>query len=206
MQVIGEETSERLDMIPAQYQVIVTHRPELACRTCEPEHLIKSGLPTETMVVAVLVAKYGWHLPLYRQAKMLAAQGLDLDRSTLAFWVGYAAAELTPLYERLKANLLISVKLAVDETSVPVLDPGRGQTKTGYFWAIARDDRPWGGRDPPAVVYTYAPGRGGEHLEKLLATYRSIVQCDGYVWPNNRLDELLPWTWAAARQPQQRAA
>ena len=90
---------------------------------------------------------------------MLAAQGLDLDRSTLAFWVGYAAAELMPLYERLKAKLLASVKLAVDETPVPVLDPGRGQTKTGYFWAIARDDRPWGGRDPPAVVYSYAPGR-----------------------------------------------
>ena len=91
MHVIGEETSERLDMIPAQYQVIVTHRPKLACRACErivqapaPEHLIKSGLPTEAMVAAVLVAKYGWHLPLYRQAKMLAAQGLDLDRSTLA--------------------------------------------------------------------------------------------------------------------------
>ena len=193
MHVIGEETSERLDVIPAQYRVIVTHRPKLACRACErivqapaPEHLIKSGLPTEAMVAAVLVAKYGWHLPLYRQAKMLAAQGLDLDRSTLAFWVGYAAAELTPLYERLKARLLSSVKLAVDETPVPVLDPGRGQTKTGYFWAIARDDRPWGGRDPPAVVYTYAPGRGGEHLEKLLANYRGIVQCDGYA-PYKRL-------------------
>jgi transposase len=187
MHVIGEETSERLDVIPAQYRVIVTRRPRLACRACEriveapaPEHLIKSGLPTEAMVASVLVAKYGWHLPLYRQAKMLAAQGLDLDRSTLAFWVGYAAAELMPLYERLKATLLTSAKLAVDETPVPVLDPGRGKTKTGYFWAIARDDRPWGGTDPPAVAYTYAPGRGGEHLEKLLANYRGIVQCDGY--------------------------
>ena len=184
MHVIGEETSERLDVIPAQYRVIVTHRPRLACRACEriveapaPEHLIKSGLPTEAMVASVLVAKYGWHLPLYRQAKMLAAQGLDLDRSTLAFWVGYAAAELMPLYERLKANLLASAKLAVDETPVPVLDPGRGQTKTGYFWAIARDDRPWGGTDPPAVVYTYAPGRGGEHLEQAarkLSRHRAV--------------------------------
>ena len=96
MHVIGEETSERLDVIPAQYRVIITHRPRLACRACEkiveapaPEHLIKSGLPTEAMVASVLVAKYGWHLPLYRQAKMLASQGIDLDRSTLAFWVGY---------------------------------------------------------------------------------------------------------------------
>src|ERR1700686_4344087 len=102
------------------------------CRACEqiveapaPEHLIKSGLPTEAMVASVLVTKYGWHLPLYRQAKMLAAQGLDLGRSTLAFWVGYAAAELTPLYELLKADLLTSANLAVDETPVPVLDPGR---------------------------------------------------------------------------------
>src|SRR5262245_65098392 len=106
MHVIGEETSERLDVIPAQYWVIVTHRPRLACPACErieaapaPEHPIQLGTPTEAMVASVLVAKYGWHLPLYRQAKMLAAQGLDLDRSTLAFWVGYAAAELMPLYE-----------------------------------------------------------------------------------------------------------
>ena len=136
MHMIGEETSERLDVIPAQYRVIVTHRPRLACRACEriveapaPEHLIKSGLPTEAMVASVLVAKYGWHLPLYRQAKMLAAQGLDLDRSTLAFWVGYAAAELMPLYERLKATLLTSAKLAVDETPVPVLDPDSSMRK-----------------------------------------------------------------------------
>jgi transposase len=205
MHVIGEETSERLDVIPAQYRVIVTHRPRLACRACEriveapaPEHLIKSGLPTEAMVASVLVAKYAWHLPLYRQAKMLAAQGLDLDRSTLAFWVGYASAELTPLYERLKANLLTAAKLAVDETPVPVLDPGRGKTKTGYFWAIARDDRPWGSRDPPAVVYTYAPGRGGEYLEKLLANYRGIVQCDGYApykkLPADRITVAFCWS------------
>jgi len=138
MHVIGEETSERLDVVPAQYRVIVTHRPKFACRACEkmvqenaPEHLIKSGLPTEAMVASVIVAKYGWHLPLYRQAKMLAMQGIDIDRSTLAFWVGYAAAELAPLYERLKQHLLASCRLAVDETPVPVLDPGRGRTKTG---------------------------------------------------------------------------
>lgn len=205
MHVIGEETSERLDVIPAQYRVIVTHRPRLACRGCEkiveapaPEHLIKSGLPTEALVASVLVAKYGWHVPLYRQSKMLASQGIDLDRSTLAFWVGYAAAELMPLYGRLKANLLTSAKLAVDETPVPVLDPGRGQTKTGYFWAMARDDRPWGGTDPPAVVYTYAPGRGSEHLEKLLANYRGVVQCDGYApykkLPADRITVAFCWS------------
>src|SRR5271165_5498278 len=95
-----------------------SHRPKLACRACErsPEHLIKAGLPTEAMVASVLVAKYGWHLPLYRQSKMLACQGIDIDRSTLAFWVGYAAAEIAPLYERLKQSVLSAERLAVDET------------------------------------------------------------------------------------------
>jgi transposase len=108
MHVIGEDAAERLDVIPAQYRVIVTHRPKYACRACEeavvqapaPERLIKGGLPTEAMVAAVLVGKYAWHLPLYRQAQMLAAQGLDIKRSILAFWVGYAAAELKPIYRK----------------------------------------------------------------------------------------------------------
>jgi hypothetical protein len=145
-----------------------------------PERLIKGGLPTEAMVAYVLVAKYAWHLPLYRQAQMLLAQGLDIKRAILAFWVGYAAAELQPLYVRLRELILTAGKIAVDETVAPVLDPGRGRTKKGYFWAIARDDRPWGGTDPPAVAYTYAPGRGAVHALKLLDRYRGIVQCDGY--------------------------
>ena len=188
MHVIGEDAAERLDVIPAQYRVIVTHRPKYACRACEeavvqapaPERLIKGGLPTEAMVASVLVAKYAWHLPLYRQAQMLAAQGLDIKRSILAFWVGYAAAELKPVYLRLRELILTSGKIAVDETVAPVLDPGRGRTKKGYFWAIARDDRPWGGTDPPAIAYSYAPGRGAVHALKLLDGYRGIVQCDGY--------------------------
>ena len=188
MHVIGKETSQRLDVIPAQFRVVVTHRPKYACRACEqavvqapaPERLIKGGLPTEAMVAYVLVAKYAWHLPLYRQAQMLLAQGLDIKRAILAFWVGYAAAELKPLYLRLRELILASGKIAVDETVAPVLDPGRGRTKKGYFWAIARDDRPWGGTDPPAVAYSYAPGRGAVHALKLLEHYRGIVQCDGY--------------------------
>lgn len=188
MHQIGEETSERLDVVPAQFKVIVTHRPKLACRTCEgkivqaaaPARLIESGIPTEGMVAHVLVSKYAWHLPLYRQSQMLETQGIDISRSVLAYWVGYAAAELTPIYERLKRLLLSSEKLAVDETSVPVLDPGRGVTKKGYFWTIARDDRPWCGPDPPAVAFTYAPGRSAIYGHALLADYRGTVQCDGY--------------------------
>ena len=188
MHVIGEDAAERLDVIPAQYRVIVTHRPKYACRACEeavvqapaPERLIKGGLPTEAMVASVLVGKYAWHLPLYRQAQMLAAQGLDIKRAILAFWVGYAAAELKPIWLRLRELILTSAKIAVDETIAPVLDPGRGCTKKGYFWAIARDDRPCGGADPPAIVFSYAPGRGAVHALKLLDGYRGIVQCDGY--------------------------
>ena len=103
----------------------------------------------------VLASKYAWHLPLYRQAQMLKSQGIVVERMTLASWVGYAAAELAPVVARLREILLGSVKLAVDETPMPVLDPGRGRTKIGYFWSMARDDRPWGNDDPPAVAYTY---------------------------------------------------
>src|SRR5215471_11175172 len=188
MHVIGEETSKRLDVVPAQFRVIVTHRPKYACRACTdgvvqaqaPERLIKGGLPTEAMVAYVLVAKFAWHLPLYRHAQMLLAQRIDIKRAVLAFWVGYAAAELHPLWLRLREIILTEGKIAVDETTAPVLDPGRGRTKKGFFWAIARDDRPWGGSDPPAVAYTYAPGRGAVHALKLLDGYRGIVQCDGY--------------------------
>jgi transposase len=216
MHVIGEEKSERLDVIPAQFRVIVTHRPKYACRACEqavvqapaPERLIKGGLPTEAMVAYVLAAKYAWHLPLYRQAQMmLLSQGIAIERATLAFWVGYAAAELKPLYLRLRELILGSVKIAVDETVAPVLDPGRGRTKKGYFWAIARDDRPWGGTDPPAVAYTYAPGRGAVHALKLLDTYRGIVQCDGYAAYKNIADAAylgeaitLAFCWAHLRR------
>ena len=111
---------------------------------------------------------------------MLAAQGLDIKRSVLAFWVGYAAAELRPVYDRLRELILTSGKIAVDETKAPVLDPGRGRVKEGYFWAAARDDRSWGGKDPSAVAFAYAPGRGAIHGLKLLDDYRGVVQCDGY--------------------------
>ena len=185
---IGRDESQRLDVVPVQYRVIVTRRPKLACRACHgvvlqhaaPERLIRGGLPTERLVAHVIDAKYHWHLPLYRQAQMLATHGIAIDRSTLAFWAGYAAQELKPLWHRLRQLLLASSKLCVDETPAPVLDPGRGRTKTGYFWALSRDDRPWAGPDPPGVVYAYAPGRGAVHGLRLLEGYRGIIHCDGY--------------------------
>jgi transposase len=185
---IGVDESQRLDVVPAQYQVIVTRRPKMACRTCygtvlqspAPERLIKGGLPTERLVAHVIDAKYHWHLPLYRQAQMMATRGIHIDRSTLAFWVGYAALELAPVWRRLREKLLHSSKICVDETPAPVLDPGKGRTKTGYFWAISRDDRPWQGPEPPGVVYSYAPGRGAVHGLKLLEGFKGVVHCDGY--------------------------
>jgi transposase len=189
MHVIGEEKSERLDIIPAQHRVLVTAARNMVAEPCAgavvqapaPDRLIRAGLPTEALVAHVLVSKYAWHLPLYRQVQILLSQGIEIDRSVLAFWVGYAAAELMPLWQRMREILLGSPRLFVDETRAPVLDPGRGRTKTGYFWSIARDDSAWrGGTGPPAVVYTYAPGRGAEHAMTLLTGYRGIVQCDGY--------------------------
>jgi transposase len=157
MHRIGEDIAARLDVIPAQLRVIVTRRPRYGCRACEsavvqalaPARLIEGGLPTEAMVAHVLVSKYADHLPLYRQSQIYARQGIELDRSTLADWVGRAAAELRPLHQRLFEHLKRSPKLFMDETRAPVLDPGRKRTKTGYLWAIARDDRLWG-RPPRA--------------------------------------------------------
>ena len=161
MHAIGADVSERLDVIPAQFRVLVTHRPKYACRACEqavvqapaPERLIKGGLPTEAMVASVLVVQIRLASAALPAGPDAGRQGLDIKRSTLAFWVGDAAAELRPVYERLRELILTSGKIAVDETKAPVLDPGRGKTKTGQLWAYARDDRPWGGPDPPAVAY-----------------------------------------------------
>jgi len=188
MHVIGEDRSQRLDVVPAQYQVIVTRRPKYACRSCQgavvqspaPARLIEGGLPTERLVAHVVVAKYADHCPLYRQAQILARQGITIDRSVLAFWTGYAAAEIKPVWRLMREELLRSTTLFVDETTAPVLDPGRGRTKTGYFWALARDDRPWQGGAPPAVVYNYAPGRRSDYALALLKGYTGVLQTDGY--------------------------
>ena len=185
---IGADSSERLDVIPAQFRVLVTVRPKLACRACPgtvlqapaPARLIEGGVPTEGTVAHVLVSRYADHLPLYRQSQILLRQGIEIGREVLADWVGTAAHEFIPVARRMHEILLGSPKLFADETTMPVLDPGRGQTKTGYAWALARDDRPWGGGEPPAVVFRYAPGRGAEHAKALLRGYGGIAQCDGY--------------------------
>jgi transposase len=188
MHRIGEDVSERLDIVPAQLRVVVTRRPKYACRHCQdvvvqapaPSRLVEGGLPTEATIAQVLVSKYADHLPLYRQAQILGRQGIAIDRSTLADWVGRAAWHLRPVHERLLEKLKASPKLFADETTAPVLDPGRGQTKTGQLWAYARDDRPWAGSDPPGVAYVYAPDRKAERPIAHLAGFGGILQVDGY--------------------------
>jgi transposase len=188
MTEIGHDESQRLDVIPVQYRVIVTRRPKFACRACEnvvvqaptPARLIEGGIPTEALVANVMVSRFADHLPLYRQAQIMARQGVLIDRATLAFWVGYAAAEIAPVVRRLKEIVLSSTRIFADETTIKILDPGRGKTKQGYFWVAARDDRACGGADPPAVIYQYATGRAKRHADALLGGYRGIVQCDGY--------------------------
>ena len=152
-------------------------------------------------------AKYADHLPLYRQAQIYSRQGVELDRSTLADWVGRAAFELRPVHDALLADLKRSTKLFMDETRAPVLDPGARKTKTGYFWALARDDRPWGGASPPGVAFTYTPGRGGQHAERILQGFGGILQVDGYAGYNRLIapDRIGPgiqlaYCWAHARR------
>lgn len=208
---IGEDIAERLDVIPAQFRVLVTRRPKYACRACEGTvvqapaagHVVESGLPSEALVAQVVVSKYADQVPLYRQAQIYARQGIDLDRATLADWVGRAAWFLEPLYARLRADLMASGKLFADETTAPVLDPGRGRTKTGQLWAYARDERPWGGGSPPAVAYVYAPDRSKARPRAHLAGFRGVLQVDGYAGYKSLAetgDVMLALCWAHARR------
>jgi transposase len=211
MHKIGEDVAERLDVVPAQFRVLVVRRPKYACRRClgtvvqapAPPRLVEGGLPTEALIAHVAVAKYADHLPLYRQAQIYARQGIELDRSTLADWVGRGAWWLRPLHERLLDQLRASPKLFADETRAPVLDPGRGRTKTGQLWAYARDDRPWGGPDPPAVAYVYAPDRKAERPAAHLRGFRGILQVDGYAGYRALADAgqiELAFCWSHARR------
>jgi transposase len=212
LHVIGEDVAERLDVVPATFRVLVTRRPRYGCRACEgaivqapaPPRIVDGGIPTETLVAHVLVAKYADHLPLYRQAQIYARQGIHLDRSTLADWVGRAAWWLTPLRDHLLDQLKRSTKLFADETTAPVLDPGRGRTKTGQLWAYTRDDRPWGGADPPAVAYLYAPDRKAARPIEHLAGFTGTLQVDGYsgyAALARRGDVQLAFCWAHVRRP-----
>lgn len=187
LHLIGETVSEMLDHVPARLRVIRICRPRYGCRACgtihqapAPDRPIARGQATPALLAHVLVSKYCDHLPLYRQCQIFARQGVELDRSTLARWVGGACWWLEPLQARLAEHVFASQKLFADDTPIPVLDPGRGRTKTGRLWVYARDDHPWQGPDPPAAIYLYSPDRKAERPASHLARFSGILQVDGY--------------------------
>ena len=184
---IGESVSEMLDWVPASLRVLRIRRPKYACRQCAtiaqapaPERIIAGGLATPALLAQVLVSKYADHLPLYRQSRIFARHGVELERSTLAGWVGGACWWLDALHERLARGIFASDHLFADDTPIPVLDPGRGRTKTGRLWVYARDQRGWSGPEPPAAICFYEPDRRAERPRFHLTGYRGILHVDGY--------------------------
>jgi transposase len=184
---IGETVSEMLDYVPARLRVLRIRRSKYGCRACgtihqapAPERPIARGLASAGLLAHVLVSKYCDHLPLYRQSQIFARQGITLNRSTLANWVGGASWWLDALHKRLAAHIFASGKLFADDTPIPVLDPGRGRTRTGRLWTYVRDDRPWAGPDPPAAIYFYSPDRKAERPAAHLSSFRGVLQVDGY--------------------------
>ena len=184
---VMHSVSEMLDWVPAQLRVLRITRPKYACRACNrivqapsPERPIAGGLATPALLAQVLVSKYCDHTPLYRQSQIFARHGVDLERSTLAGWVGGACWWLEALHDRLCKNVFASDQLFADDTPVPVLDPGRGRTKTGRLWVYAREQRGWGGPDPPAAVYVFAPDRKAERPASHLECFKGALHVDGY--------------------------
>jgi len=186
---IGEDRTERLDYIPARYQVIVSVRPKYACpkgrtgvvQAKAPAHLLEGSWPTEALLAQIAVSKHSEHMPLNRQAVVMARLGVPIDRSVLADWMGRTGALIAPVVDHMAMTLKQgSTRLYVDETTAPVLDPGRGKTKTGYLWAVLRDDRGWNGPAPPGVVFHYRPGRKGEYADEILHGFNGTIQVDAY--------------------------
>jgi transposase len=182
---LGEDVTETLEVVPRQWKVIQHVREKFTCRTCEaitqppaPSHPIARGRAGPGLLAQVLFAKYGLHLPLNRQSDAYAREGIELDVSTLADWVGAAAATLMPLNEAICTHVFAAERIHADDTTVPVL--AKGKTRIGRLWTYVRDDRPFGGPDPPAAAYFYSCDRGGEHPERHLASYAGLMQADAY--------------------------
>lgn len=185
---IGEDVSEALDVVPAIVRVVRTIRPKYACRACETgvvqaparARLFDGGMASTSVIASVAVWKFAWFMPLSRQARMLAGQGVKLDRSTLTRWMKKAAWWLKPLYELQLKAIHRAGRIFCDETPLPVRRRGLRRTHKGQFWAHATDDRCWGGPTPPAVVYVYAEGRGHHEIREQLKSYQGLLQVDGY--------------------------
>ena len=171
--------------MPAQWKVIQHVREKFSCRKCEaitqapaPSHPIARGRAGPQLLAQVLFAKYRAHLPLNRQSDIYANEGVDLDTSTLADWVGACAATLMPLVDEIRNHVFAAERIHADDTTVPVL--ASGKTRTGRLWAYVRDDKPFAGRAAPAAIFYYSPDRGGEHPETHLADYSGLMQADAY--------------------------
>ena len=182
---LGEDVTESLEHVPARWKVIQHVREKFSCRVCEaitqppaPAHPIARGRAGPGLLAQVLFSKYGAHLPLNRQSVIYAREGIDLDVSTLADWVGAAAATLMPMVEAIRAHVFAAERLHADDTTVPVL--AKGKTRTGRLWTYVRDDRPFGGCDPPAAAFFYSRDRGGEHPQRHLMGYAGLMQADAY--------------------------
>jgi transposase len=209
MRVLGEDVAEMLEYVPSHFKVIRHVRPKLSCPKCQkivqaeaPSRPIARGLAGPGLLAHVLVSKYCDHLPLYRQSQIYLRDGIDLDRSTLADWVGSASELLDPLVTAIKDYVFKADKIHGDDTPVPVLCPGRGTTRQGRLWDYVRDDRPAGSTDPPAVWFAYSPDRKGEHPRKHLKDFVGILQADGYAGfdrlyndqdPNHPIKEAACW-------------
>jgi transposase len=208
MRKIGEDVAEVLDYVPARFRVIQHVRPKLACPACErivqveaPSRPIERGLAGAGLLAHVLVSKYADHLPLYRQAQIYAREGVQIERSTMAEWVAGCFRLLNPLLDALARYVTASHKLHADDTPVPVLDPGRGRTKTGRLWTYVRDDRPAASEAAPAVLFRYAPDRKGERPREHLASFSGILQADayagfGHLYEDGRILEAACWAHA----------
>ena len=202
---LGEDVTEVLDYQPASFRVIRHVRAKFSCRACEtitqapaPSLPIRRGRASAALLAHVLTAKFCDHLPLYRQSEIYSRAGVVLERSTLADWVGQVFALLRPLIDALERHVMAGDRLYVDDTTVPVLAPGTGKTRTGRLWAYLRDERPFAGTAPPAVRYRYSPDRRAEHPRSHLASFRGVLQADGYsgfdgLYAQGRISEAACW-------------
>jgi transposase len=208
MRKIGEDVSEVLDYVPERFRVIQHVRPKLACPACErivqveaASRPIERGIAGAGLLAHVLVSKYCDHIPLYRQAQIYAREGVEIERSTMAEWVARCFRLLDPLLEALARYVMAAQKLHADDTPLPVLDPGRGKTKTARLWTYVRDDRPAGSREAPAVLFRYSPDRKGEHPRAHLGNFHGVLQADaysgfGHLYEGGRIREASCWAHA----------
>ena len=185
--LIGEDVSERLDVTPAKFRVIVTRRPKYAYRGRDgviqapaPAHLIESGIPTEAVLAQIAVSKYADGLPLYRQEAIYARDQVELDRSLMAQWMGKVGFELQPLADYVLEQIKQGERIFADETTLPTLAPGSGKAQKAWLWAYARDDRPFGGAGPPMVAYRFEDSRSGDCVARHLSGFAGVLQVDGY--------------------------